>query len=106
MQILKTTIARKRERLDGKPAGWSVGVWWDDGTCKFRIGGITWLPGTDELFAPGTRTPSGYWAALFSASDYFWRALRGELSKRLVAKWYGPNPIPAKYRRRPKRGKK
>ena len=95
MEILKVKVTKKRPRLDGKPAGWSVAVWWDDGACKYRLGGITWLPSTDELFAPGLRTPGG-WIAIFKAGDYFWRALQGELRKTLIYRHHGPDPVPPK----------
>lgn len=89
------SAVKKRPRLDGKPAGWSVRVWWEDGACKYRLSGITWLPATEELFAPGHRAMrTGFWIPLFAASDYFWRAIQGELRKTLIYKRHGPNPTP------------
>ena len=98
MEILKVKVTKKRPRLDGKPAGWSVAVWWDDGACKYRLGGITWLPSTDELFAPGLRTPGG-WTPIFKAGDYFWRAVQGELRKTLIHRHHGPDAVPPKPKR-------
>jgi len=99
MQILKVKAIKKRPRLDDKPAGWSVSVWWDDGTCKYRLSGVTWLPPTEELFAPGLHTPGG-WTPIFRAGDYFWRALRGELRKTLIHRHHGPNPTPPAVKRK------